>query len=456
MDQVSKLHGIYSHKSVDALFLDPTGYQKTLCQCLKSVFDVAVKESVRPFGPLDELITENLDSESIWEEIQTRNRPVIRYIKNQIGKRKAEEERLRAETEKMDEETASESGSDSEQDSGSGSGCDDSEEEEDFTQEEDEESDEDEDEDDGDSSEGDFSDASVSEGDGVEVEDEVVDADGRTSRRYDEMDDDMEAFLDRADELEEKYQNKLEALEKKNKGHRGVLELDDYDSDDEFKDETDDMLAVTDAIYASDADESEEEDEDEDGIHAEDFFGKPVAKSKSKGKGKRNVAFAEVPDAEDSDGDFEGEEDDWGEDDEENETERAKDVPTRQGKQEASLHRQIEELEADLMQPKSWDLTGEVGSSARPENSLLGIVTEVDRSSKPAPIITQQYSATIEELIKKRILEERWDDMLAPSVAAGNVPASGARGGGQGDNDFELSQEKSKEGLGDVSWLLCM
>ena len=181
-----------------------------------------------------------------------------------------------------------------------------------------------------------------------------------------------------------------------------------------------------------------------------------MAKSKSKGKGKRNVAFAEVPDAEDSDGDFEGEEDDWGEDDEENETERAKDVPTRQGKQEASLHRQIEELEADLMQPKSWDLTGEVGSSARPENSLLGIVTEVDRSSKPAPIITQQYSATIEELIKKRILEERWDDMLAPSVAAGNVPASGARGGGQGDNDFELSQEKSKEGLGDVSWLLCM
>ncbi len=98
------------------------------------------------------------------------------------------------------------------------------------------------------------------------------------------------------------------------------------------------------------------------------------------------------------------------------------------------------------MKDKSWELKGEVKGGDRPENSLLSVITDVDRASKPAPIITQEFTTSIEDMIKKRITEGKFNDVVRKTETIDAIGASSARG-----NDLpEVSQEKSKLGLGDV------
>lgn len=43
-----------------------------------------MKETSKSYGVLDELYVDGVDIESIWEEVQTRNRPLIRNTKSTI------------------------------------------------------------------------------------------------------------------------------------------------------------------------------------------------------------------------------------------------------------------------------------------------------------------------------------------------------------------------------------
>ena len=113
------------------------------------------------------------------------------------------------------------------------------------------------------------------------------------------------------------------------------------------------------------------------------------------------------------------------------------------GKQTEKLRRQTEELEKELLAEKPWHMTGETKSTARPVNSLLEGTPEFDMASKQAPVITVQHTANLEEIIKKRIIAEDWDDVVPrelPDVGwhkkRGELP--------------EVSQEKSKLGLGEL------
>ena len=53
---------------------------------LKSLYDHTSTCSSRRIGPLASLHVDQLDLESIWEEIQTRNRPMRRYLEHRIKK----------------------------------------------------------------------------------------------------------------------------------------------------------------------------------------------------------------------------------------------------------------------------------------------------------------------------------------------------------------------------------
>ena len=86
-------------------------------------------------------------------------------------------------------------------------------------------------------------------------------------------------------------------------------------------------------------------------------------------------------------------------------------------------------------------MMGEIKGQQRPENSLLEVDVDVDRSSKPAPIITMEYTSTVEELIKHRIKDGIFDDVIF------RRPAPAAEKSG---DDAELSQEKSAVGLGQL------
>ena len=89
-------------------------------------------------------------------------------------------------------------------------------------------------------------------------------------------------------------------------------------------------------------------------------------------------------------------------------------------RQEAKrLAKQIAELEAKRLDRKPWQLTGEVSKQQRPVNSLLEAELDFDRATRPAPVVTQEATTELEELIKRRVADVRC--VIIVVVACGSV-----------------------------------
>jgi len=107
-------------------FAVPSYAFKTSClSTLKSLYDKANNLTERQFGPLRTLVIQDLDAESIWEELQTRNRPVLRFIKKLKKKFKKEGNRGEEEEEELEkgiegEEEGEEEGDETEEGDGYG------------------------------------------------------------------------------------------------------------------------------------------------------------------------------------------------------------------------------------------------------------------------------------------------------------------------------------------------
>lgn len=120
-----------------------------------------------------------------------------------------------------------------------------------------------------------------------------------------------------------------------------------------------------------------------------------------------------------------------------------KQSPSNGGGQSSRLVLQTEQLEREMLAEKPWQMTGESTSTSRPVNSLLDSTPEFEVATKMAPIVTEKHTADLEDVIKQRILNEDWDDVIPrelPDVGwnlkRGELP--------------EVSQEKSKLGLGEL------
>ncbi|KAH9163364.1 hypothetical protein LEN26_000534, partial [Aphanomyces euteiches] len=186
--------------------------------------------------------------------------------------------------------------------------------------------------------------------------------------------------------------------------------------DDDFEDEDDDGINEKTATYKDlfdepntedDGDEDEEEDED-------DNHDQPAKQSAL----KRKLPLTE--------------------DEEEDLAERG--ILSTHQRRVSHLQQQIESLEEEALGDKPWVLKGEVKASARPENSLLEATLEYDRPTKVAPIITVEVTQELEEVIKQRIRDDNYNDVIRKYAV--NEAA-------QKEAD-ELSTEKSKEGLGEI------
>ncbi|KAJ2006152.1 U3 snoRNP protein [Coemansia thaxteri] len=80
-------------------------------------------------------------------------------------------------------------------------------------------------------------------------------------------------------------------------------------------------------------------------------------------------------------------------------------------KRQEKLQGLITKFEDEAVDKKHWTMTGEVTSAARPKDSLLEEDLEFDHVQKPVPIVTQEATQTLEDVIKRRILNEEWDDV---------------------------------------------
>ena len=81
-------------------------------------------------------------------------------------------------------------------------------------------------------------------------------------------------------------------------------------------------------------------------------------------------------------------------------------------KRVAALKEEIARLEDENVAKKDWTLMGEAGTRARPQDSFLEQDLEFERAAKVTPQVTEEMTESIEDLIKRRILDRNFDDVI--------------------------------------------
>ncbi|TXG50260.1 hypothetical protein EZV62_022784 [Acer yangbiense] len=388
-------------------------------------------KSHTPKSPLDQLLVEGFDAEQIWQQIDLMSQPLLsglnrevkKFEKNpdEIGKigkiRKVlEGERKDFESEKevVDEES-----------DGFDDGLDDDDEEE----EEEEEGEEPELESDEEGSE---------EKEEKEIEDEFLKIN------------ELEQYLEE-DEARE-YGLKKDVNNDKKKGRRKVLDDEDEYEDgggeeEEDEDEEDDeevrfllIFSKIEILQLGVFGEGDEDDGDMDQLGTaryEEFFGgkmKKVPEKKSKLVPKKKSKLVDGSEEESSSDDEEENDDDEVMEDQKNEN-----LSTHE-KQLRKLQSEIEKMEKANMDQKTWTMQGEVTAAQRPKNSALEVDLDFQHNVRPAPVITEEFTTSLEEMIKKRILEGQFDDAQKIFTLPSKAPRE----------LNELDENKSKKGLAEV------
>lgn len=109
-------------------------------------------------------------------------------------------------------------------------------------------------------------------------------------------------------------------------------------------------------------------------------------------------------------------------------------------KHQLSLKSTISHLESESIAQKPWQLLGE-SSKNRPLNALLEEDLEIDYTAKPVPIITQETTKSLEDLIKDRISDAIFDSVERKIITTKTYNPN---------KRIEMDDEKSKLSLAQV------
>ena len=175
----------------------------------------------------------------------------------------------------------------------------------------------------------------------------------------------LAGFLMDGDDEEAANEEEGEDEDEETEGEEGEEEEDEEEDDEEEEDEEE-----------GEEDEAEEADDDMEGDAAEATAGR-VAQD----------LFAE-------------------------EEQEAPSSMSRYEQHQAELAEEIARYEDENVREKDWVLMGEASTRQRPVNSLLEEDLEFERTAKAAPVQTHEHGEGIEAMIKRRILDRHYDDVV--------------------------------------------
>jgi U3 small nucleolar RNA-associated protein MPP10 len=128
---------------------------------------------------------------------------------------------------------------------------------------------------------------------------------------------------------------------------------------------------------------------------------------------------------------------DVGDDDEEEEEEG---LPSKHQMKLDRISSKIRKMEEEALEEKEWYMRGEISGFHRPKNSALEVDLDFETTMKPPPQPTEETTQSLEEMIKQRIADHRFDDVIAI------VPSNDEKK----KITVELDDVKSSQGLGEI------
>ncbi|XP_059303948.1 M phase phosphoprotein 10 isoform X1 [Lycium ferocissimum] len=352
-----------------------------------------------PKSPFSQLLTDGFDAEQIWQQIDLQSQPLLASLGRHIRQFEKKPEEISKSYSLVSGTSEKKNNLEREKEEKSEDFEDVDMDDFDDDDDDDEEEEEEEEEDEGDDGEKSEDGVEVNGGEGG-VEDKFF--------KINELEEYMEDDEAREYGLKKKKTKKI---------RRNNVE---EDEDEEGDEEEDDELG-----FMGIGDDEDDENGGTEIARYEDFFGS------KKGTGqKKNVKSSDLSDGL-------GTDDDMIDDNDDNQKKRS--LSTHE-KELEKLRTTIEDMEKANLEEKTWTMQGEVTAARRPKNSALEVDLDFEHNVRPAPVITEEVTATLEELIQKRIIEGRFDDVQKPPSLPSRAPRE----------TKELDDNKSKKGLAEI------
>ncbi|XVE54973.1 hypothetical protein DITRI_Ditri03aG0124200 [Diplodiscus trichospermus] len=360
-----------------------------------------------PKSPFDQLLIEGFDAEQIWLQIDLQSQPLLSTLRREVKKFEKHPEEIY----KLNE--AVEGGKKKKvlEENENGNVHDD---DEDNEGDDSMDVDEDEDKDNYDEKE-----EGKEKERGIEEEDDSEgEVKGGIEDKFLKIKE-LQEYLeeDEARELGLKKKKKVETKDEEDTEEDDDAEEEENDDDNEEAEEEEEE----DELGLFDGDDEDDEDNMENARY-EDFF----SRKKNKGS-KEKVKFRDSL------------EEDSGSDDEQDVDKRKGGLSTHE-KELEQIRSKIEQMEKANMDSKVWTMRGEVTAAQRQKNSALEVDLDFEHNVRPAPVITEEVTASLEDLIKTRISEGRFDDVQKAPKLLSKAPRE----------IKELDENKSKKGLAEV------